>query len=241
MLTLPLKQASIWFNSQLLSESAYLIPLRIFIGIGWVRAALEKFTDPEWAKGTALTQFLNDHVSSGMVEFPYYQNLVQDVFTPNVLPLSWLIMLGQILTGVAIMTGTFTNIALVCGLFMNLNFILIGEVNPSAFYVVIQIALLVTNVGYSLGVDALLARKIPIGWIIAQPYSARKYWRLERGSYLGVTTAMALLALSHFQYIESFTPDSVEDPAMIILVLSVIIGLSALITAYKFPQNKNAI
>ena len=238
MLTAVTKKANNWLYTQLFSDSAYLLPLRLFIGIGWVRAGLEKFMDAGWPKGEALVVFLNQHVSSGQVRFPFYQGMVQHVFTPNALALSWLIMLGQILVGLAILFGAFTNLALLCGLFMNLNFILIGEVTPSAFYIVIQIVLLITNVGYILGLDALLAKKAPVGLLVAQPYSGRKYWRFERACFMGLSFAMAVLGVAVFPYIRDFTPHSVDDPAMLLLVLSVIIGLSALITAVKFPQKR---
>jgi len=236
MSTAVLKRANHWLRIQLLSESAYLIPLRLFIGIGWIRAGLEKFMDPGWPRGTTLVEFFNQHLSSGSVVFPFYRQLVHSIFTPNAAGLSWLIMLGQILVGIAILTGAFTNFALLCGMVMNLNFILIGEVTPSAFYMVIQILLLVTNVGYPLGVDALLARKIPSGLFVAQPYAIRKFWRFERSIFLGLALAMPFLALASIPYIRDYSPHSVDDPAMILLVLSVIAGLSAWITAIKFPR-----
>jgi thiosulfate dehydrogenase [quinone] large subunit len=237
MLPPALKRANNWLHTQLLSDSAYLIPLRLFIGIGWVRAGLEKFMDAGWPQGTALVDFFNQHSSSSIVVFPFYRDLIQNVFAPNGLALSWLIMAGQILVGVAILTGAFTNFALLCGLFMNVNFILSEEVSPSAFYVVIQVVFLVTNVGYYLGLDAMLAKKIPVGLLVAQPYALRKYRRLERGIYLGAATALMSLALAVIPYIRDFSPHSVDDPAMLLLVLAVISGLSALITAVKFPQK----
>jgi thiosulfate dehydrogenase [quinone] large subunit len=213
----------------------------MFIGIGWLRAGFEKFTDAGWLQGTALVEFFNQHITSGQVRFPVYQGMVQNVFTPGALALSWLIMVGQILVGAAVITGTLTNLALLCGLIMNMNFILIGEVTPSAFYVVIQMVLLVTNAGYVLGVDALLVRKIRIGLLVAQPYSMRKYWRFERGAFLVLSIAMAILALAVIPYIRDFSPHSVEDPAMVLFVVSVIVGLSAWITAFKFPQNRKLV
>ena len=69
-------------------------------------------------------------------------------------------MIGQLLTGIAIGLGLFTNLALLGGLFMNLNFLLIGRVNPSAFYIVIQTVLFVGDAGMILGLDVLLASRI---------------------------------------------------------------------------------
>jgi len=43
-------------------------------------------------------------------------------------------------------------------------------------------------------------------------------------------------ALFAIPYIRDFSPHSVDDPAMILLVLSIIIGLSALITWMRFRK-----
>jgi uncharacterized membrane protein YphA (DoxX/SURF4 family) len=102
-----------WLQRQLKSEAAILLPLRLFIGIGWIRAGLEKLIDPGWPAGFALAQFFHEQMASGTVVFPFYQHLLRDVFVPHALGLSWLIMIGQLLTGIAIMTGTFTNLALI--------------------------------------------------------------------------------------------------------------------------------
>ncbi|MEC7182827.1 MAG: hypothetical protein VXW15_08950 [Bdellovibrionota bacterium] len=36
-----------------------LVPLRLFMGIGWMRAGVEKFLDPKWSSGETLIKFLN--------------------------------------------------------------------------------------------------------------------------------------------------------------------------------------
>lgn len=233
---LDIQQSRRWLQSQLQSEAAFLLPLRLFIGIGWIRAGLEKFIEPGWPQGTALAQFFNEQLASGTVVFPFYQHLLRDVFMPHVLGLSWLIMIGQLLTGIAIMTGTFTNFALLAGLFMNLNFILAGRVTPSAFYIVIQIVLLVGNAGYVLGMDHFLAKRIPVGLLVSQPYAARSYARLERRLFMLLALLTPLFGLASIPYIQDYGPHSVDDPAMIMLVLSIVSGFTALITYFKFPR-----
>ncbi len=69
-------------------------------------------------------------------------------------------VIGQLLVGAAILLGLFTNAALLGGLFMNLNFILAGAPNPSAFYFVIQVALFIGGTGAIIGLDQLLGRRI---------------------------------------------------------------------------------
>ena len=200
-------------------EKSYLLPLRLFIGIGWLRVGLEPFLEPGWHDGSALAQFLDVHVAGGQSAFPFYTQLVQTVFGPASLPLGLTIMVCQLLVGSAILTGTFTNVALLGGMFMNLNFILIGEVDPSAFYVVIQVVLLLSNIGAVFGLDYFLGRKIRFGFLVAKP-PARHYSRTEK-SFMGFVVGLSLTAAAAiFPSLTSFEPSSVHDPAMILFILA---------------------
>lgn len=104
-------------------DGALLVPLRLFVGLGWLRACAEKIIDPGWRDGSSLATFLSGHVSAGDVAFPWYEFLIAQVFLPHAAPLALMIVLGQFLAGVAIAAGGLTNVALLGGLFMNLNFL----------------------------------------------------------------------------------------------------------------------
>ena len=151
-----------WKNvfNELKTKGSFLLPLRLFIGLGWFRAGISKLTKPGWYNGDALQKFLVEHLDKGDIVFPPYEFLVNNLFLPNVALLSWIIVIGQILCGISILAGAFTNLALMMGLIMNLNFILAGAPNPSAFYVMIQIVLLLSNTGAILGLDKFFSRKI---------------------------------------------------------------------------------
>ncbi len=43
-----------FIKRELSKEGAYLLPLRLFIGMGWIRASAEKIVDPDWYGGMAL-------------------------------------------------------------------------------------------------------------------------------------------------------------------------------------------
>ena len=146
------------WSSQFQKDGVYLVPPRVFIGLGWLRAGAEKLTDPGWLDGTALSAFLVDHLQRGDVAIPLYASLMANVWLPNVGLLAVVVLVGQLLAGVAILLGGFTNAALIAGMFMNVNFVLAGEPNPSAFYFVIQAALLSSRTGAVLGLDIGLSR-----------------------------------------------------------------------------------
>lgn len=235
------------FLNALQQEKVYLLPLRLFIGIGWLRAGVEKWLEPTWLNGTKLSAFLTSHISEGQVAFPFYETLVLNIFEPSALTLSYLIMIGQVLLGIALISGTFTNLALLAGIFMNINFILIGEIEPSAFYIIIQLVLLLSHSGYTLGLDALLAKKIPLPFLVAQP-PEKAYSRFEQNVLRAIILSLLGTAFIVTPQVENFGPSSVHDPVMIILILSLfataflLISLvqSSLSPNYKSPNYKES-
>ena len=143
-----------------------LVPLRLFMGIGWIRAGFEKFLNPSWSSGEALTKFLTANETFS----PFYKFFIDSLFIPQADVFANLISFGQVLTGISIFTGTFTNIGLIVAIFMNLNFVLMGKTLPSAFYIIIQIELLLMDTGAMMGFDVFLNKKIPYSFLTARPF-----------------------------------------------------------------------
>lgn len=215
---------------ELLREHAYLLILRLFMGIGWIRTCLEKLQEAGWWDGTALSTFLQGQMITGKVVFPFYQDLITNVFVPHAQVFGLITMFGEGLIGLAILTGTFTNFALLNAIFMNLNFIMAGAIDPSAFYLIIQSVLFISNTGAILGVDILLSKKIPFALLVAQPKFELKYLLVEKLSFLGLVLVSGLIALYSTFYVTDWSPTSVKDPAMIIVVLATFGALSSFIT-----------
>lgn len=235
VLTAPIQ----FVRNELQKDNVYLLPLRLFIGIGWIRASLEKIITPEWLNGTELTKFFYQQLSGGEVVFPYYRHLITSLFAPHSLALSWIIMIGQMLVGLAILFGAFTNFALLWGLFMNVNFVLAGMVSPSAFYIVIQTALLVANAGAVFGLDHFLSRRVSFSLMSAQAGRDRKFWRLERACFFLASLLAVVIGAISIPFIHDYSPHSVDDPAMLMLILALITGLSALVTLLQIqPLEK---
>ena len=208
------------FRFQLQSSAIFAVPLRIFIGLGWLRAGFEKLTDAEWLSGEALSTFLTDQIAEEQIVFSGYEALASGVFLPAAASLATLIIFGELLAGAAILTGTFTNAALLGGIFMNLNFLLAGETNPSAFYIVIQMALLVTGAGSVLGADRILSRTHTRGWLVAQPAAALRVSLRMHVVGIGTSILVAIYALLHVRDLSM--SGSVNDPAVILAVLALL-------------------
>ena len=219
------------------SDMAYLVPLRLFVGVGWLRALAEKLSDPQWHGGAALATFLKKHLEAGEVVFPFYAHLIQHTFIPNAGTLAVIVMLGQLLVGVSLLTGTLTRVGLLGGLFMNLNFIAAGAPSPSAFYVVMQLMLLATNAGAVLGVDRQLeTQKGMLGRI-----SRARVSHLPRDVLLMLALASLGVGLASLLNIRDFSPKgSIEDPAAIFTVMSCIWAAHLGIAWLRTDRNMRA-
>jgi uncharacterized membrane protein YphA (DoxX/SURF4 family) len=165
-------------------------------------ALAEKLADPGWRDGSSLHVFLAGQIDDGQVSFSLYLALMRDVFMPGERLLDWTISIGQLLAGIALVTGTLTNAALLGGIFMNLNFMLAGRPDPSAFYLIIQSALLFTNAGATLGVDGWLSRHFrldrrhPIlGVAIARHRPCRTHLTLQRRCCLLVAASRSAVVV----------------------------------------------
>jgi len=203
------------------SERVLLLPVRAFIGLGWLRAGVEKLADPDWLNGATLTGFLTDQFVGGQVVFRFYAGLINAVFLPQAQLLSGILMIGQLLAGLAILAGCFSTAALVGALFMNLNFLLAGVPNPSAFYLVIQLALLLANAGAVVGGDAWLGRFPWLAWLTARPPMLVPTARRRAWMQLLMLLLCILSAAGAATAISDFSPaGSVHDPAMILTILS---------------------
>ena len=202
-----------------------LVPARAFIGLGWLRACAEKLADSGWRDGSSLAAFLTGQMADGAVAVPAYQQAIENLFIPSAAALGLVIMVGQFLAGVAILAGGFTNAALIGALFMNANFLLAGEPNPSAFYVVVQAILLATQAGVVLGVDAELSATIRNPYLVAQPAGRGRVGDAGRGLLAGVALACLFASFATLAHVADWSAaGSVHDPAMVVAILA---GLGA--------------
>jgi len=112
---------------------------QIFIGLGWLRAATEKLITASWWTGADLRTFVAEHDGLGM---PMYQGFIDNVVLPYAGENSLFVMALQFVVGLSLLSGRLIGPALATGMFMNLNFVAAGAVDPSVFYLLSQGGLL---------------------------------------------------------------------------------------------------
>lgn len=121
------------------SVAALLLPLRLFLAAGWLRAGVEKVIEPDWWTGDLLADFLNEQRTEML---PFFRSFADAFVSPFTGPVAWLVVEAQIAIGVCLLLGRYTKQALWVGVVLNLTFVMSGRVNPSAFYLVMEMVLL---------------------------------------------------------------------------------------------------
>ncbi len=202
-------------------QKAWLLPLRLFLALGWLRASTEKVVSLRWSDGESLAVFLQ--TARTETPFGFYRMLIDGVFLPNIDILSFLVAAGQGAIGLALLFGLLSQAALLAAIFLNLNFILAGVVNPSAFYIMIELVLLSNHMGAIWGLDAYFSRYIKQPWLVAQarPSQDFRLLRFQMIRCFALAGLLTGLSLIDFFYIKTFSPEtSVEDPAMLLYILA---------------------
>jgi uncharacterized membrane protein YphA (DoxX/SURF4 family) len=115
-----------------------LMPIRIFLAVGWLRCGIEKLGDGQWWDGTQLRSFV---VDQRPLALPWFRPFLELLVAPAPL-VSFVVMVTEIGCGVAIAVGRPLRAALRWGVVLNTTIVLAGVVNPSAFYLIMQIVLL---------------------------------------------------------------------------------------------------
>jgi DoxX len=86
-----------------------LLPLRLFLAAGWLRAGIEKVIEPKWRTGQALRKFLVDQHDSAL---PFFRPAMDHPIAPAAVPVAIVVMVTQVACGLAIATGKQLRLAL---------------------------------------------------------------------------------------------------------------------------------
>lgn len=118
--------------------------IRIYVGYEWLMAGWGKVTNPGgvWVgehAGAAVSGFLKGALTKTTGDHPdvqgWYAWFIQNVALPNAGIFSYMVAYGEVLIGLALITGLLTGLAAFFGGLLNANFLLAGAVssNPLLF------------------------------------------------------------------------------------------------------------
>lgn len=175
-------------------SGTWMLVVELFLGLGWARAAGEKIIDVNWWTGDVLHEFLADHVP---VTIGWYEPFLVRVVAPHVVLVAVTVVALQLFAGAALLTGRNRTAGLIIGMFLNLHFLAAGAVNPSAFYLLAQGAVLLA---------------------IAEASHARIETLLGTVKFVSGTSALVSVA-----FIRTLHPATViDDPAAMFVTLGIL-------------------
>jgi hypothetical protein len=204
-----------------------LLPLRIWIGLGWLRIGIANALQPEWLDGTALIGFLHRQAEAGTAPLSLYPDLVVDIAERAATPLGMIVVCCQIAIGLGLITGTLTNLALLTAILLNVNLILVGVASPSQYYIVSEVVLLAGGAGAAYSIDRWLSRYL--GSVVLTGHRGIVDGvQMSRSVLVLLALATGGLAVAMVPTVEAVLPDrGVDDPGFILLGLLVLVGMLA--------------
>jgi thiosulfate dehydrogenase [quinone] large subunit len=147
------------------------LPLRVFLGLTFIYAALDKIADPGYldpgAGGAFLGNQLQQFIASSPIGF-----LIQAVALPQIQLVGIAIIVTELVVGVFVLTGVLTRLAAVVGAMLSLTLFLSLSWNihpyflaPDSIYAVAWITMALVGDGGAFGLQAYVqARRPANGW-----------------------------------------------------------------------------
>ncbi len=207
--TAPSDRLTSLFTTRFAGQPAWAAVTEVFIGLGWLRAATSKVIDPSWWSGDHLTEFLAEH-SNGTLG--WYAPFVDVIVAPNAWLVALTVLILQVVIAASLLSGRARPVGLGFGIALNLHFVAAGAVNPSAFYLLAQGALLL--------------------WTIER-------WSARRTRAVLPTVAASGLAVAGFNvpFIRTLHPaEVIDDPAIMFATLGALTSLACVIAVGAAAQ-----
>lgn len=147
--------------------------VRLYIGYTWLSSGWSKVTNPAWLQtGEALEGFwaravvIPEAPARPAITYDWYRGFIQALLDGG--HYTWfakLIVIGELLVGVALVLGAFVGIAAFFGAFMNWNFMMAGSAgsNPVLFLLSILLVLAWKTAGWW-GLDRWLLPRLGTPW-----------------------------------------------------------------------------
>jgi thiosulfate dehydrogenase (quinone) large subunit len=150
---------------------AYLLSvLRIYLGVILLYTVIGKLTAATPFSAEML-DFLNFEIKAGRPS-SFYVSFLQSVVIPNAKLFSYLIMTGEVIAGIGLLTGTLTRLSAGIALILFVNYLFAkgrwfwSPDSEDAAVFFIALVLLLGKAGRCFGVDSYLAKRWPNSFLL---------------------------------------------------------------------------
>jgi thiosulfate dehydrogenase [quinone] large subunit len=163
-----------------------LLPLRIFLGVTFAFAGLQKLADPSFFRATSPASIQSQMAGSARLS-PIHSLL--HAMLPHAVLIGWIIAYGELAIGLGTLLGLKTRIAAVAGAFLSLNLFLAVSFHSKPYFTGADIVflfawlpLIIAGGGSRLSADAMIARAaakqagITSSPLVAMPFDNVQTW-----------------------------------------------------------------
>jgi len=153
-------------------QLSLLWPLRLFMGFTFLYAGVQHLSDPSYFDPSK-SGYVGHLISQYAVGSPIH-DLLLGVVAPNAVAFGWMVAAGEVLVGMATLTGFLFRLAASVGLVLNFTFFLSATWTAFPFYfgsdivfVMCWLTLLLTGPQVGQSIDGAIAKRIPsLSWLV---------------------------------------------------------------------------
>lgn len=196
-------------------EPSWILLIELFIGLGWIRAAVSKAIEPDWWNGDVIRDFVASMAGEGLV---WWEPVLDTVVLRAPVAVAVAVFLGQLVAGMSLLAGRWLGLGLTVGMTLNLTFVLSGAVEPSVFYLISQ---------------AVIAL-----WL----YENHRDPQVGRRSLRGFMYAAAVVVMVSVPFVGTLDPVRViDDPAAVLTTYAVAIGVSTWVAQARLAGGRDGL
>jgi thiosulfate dehydrogenase [quinone] large subunit len=145
--------------------------IRLYVGYEWLTSGFNKFSNPAWWSGDALAGFWANAIQvpaegRAPITFGWYRGFIEFMYNAQwYLWFGKLVMIGEVVIGIALIIGAFVGIAAFLGSFMNWNFIMAGSASSNGLLFALAVLLVLAwKVAGWYGLDRYLLPMLGTPW-----------------------------------------------------------------------------
>jgi|GEM_PF-6130672 len=206
MIGATIDRADAVFDHRFASRPGWVAMTELFLAIAWLRSVGAKIFLTEWWTGAELKDFIVENEAHTIA---WYEPVLDTLVVDNAAAWAGLVLALEVAIAVALLSSVRMGFGLVAALFLNVNFVLVGATNPSVFYLLLQLALVL--------------------WMLESADNPATSQRWLRAMVFGG----AIFALACIPYATTMHPDRVVDDPGLVLATWAICGVVAAATAHR--------
>lgn len=195
-------------DKRLTNHPAWVVVVELFLGLGWLRAAIEKIISASWWRGDVIVKFATENAD---LTLPWYAPIIENIISPTVKIVAFATIVLQLTIAATLLTGYRLSVGLFLAIALNVNIIVAGGVSPSIFYLIMEAALLM--------------------WLFE---SQRPTPALQKWLRLVLIAAVLLIVVS-VPFVKTLEPaEVIHDPGNVLATFGMCLGAGCLVALRRW-------